>query len=115
MYAIRNHNGEIGLISPDGTLEKVPSAGVWASLLRSGVVSGYHQETDGTVWNALTSHTAAVRAREANVDVSTVASQVATLVGPMIQDALTEVDGVDEAAIAASVVDLIGKRLTDPI
>lgn len=88
MHAIRNHDGSIGLVKPDGTLEPVPSIGLWNVLLRCGAVAGYHQETDGTVWNALTAHTARVRAAAAGVDVADVAARVAALVVPAVVDAI---------------------------
>lgn len=97
-YAIRNHNGSIGLIGPDGTLTPISSAGIWASLLRAGFVDGFHQENDGTVWNALTAHTAQVRYAERlaagdPLDEGKISQELAALLVPAVVDAVKAVPG----------------------
>jgi hypothetical protein len=63
LTAIRNYDGSLGIIGPDGLLYPISDITTWSSYLRLGIVqqqpngSFYLQQTDGTVWNALTRHT----------------------------------------------------------
>lgn len=65
LIGIRNHDGSLGLIDSAGVLHPISDIGLWNSYVRLGIVqqqpdgSYWLQQTDGTVWNALTVRTAA--------------------------------------------------------
>lgn len=89
-FALRNYNGSIGLVQPDGTLDPL-NIEDWNALLRSGYVDGYKQEPDGTVWNILTGRTARLRAvAPVNVDTNEVATKIAALLVPAVIEGLPE-------------------------
>jgi len=86
LRAIRNGDGSgsIGLVNDDGTLDGLTGED-YDALTRVGLLTGYHQEGDGTVWNILTARTARLRAHTDDVDEAAVAKQLAPLViGPLM-------------------------------
>lgn len=109
MKAIRNGDGSgsIGTVSPDGTLDGLTLA-EFDSLKRIGMLGdpGYVQESDGTVWNALTARTVRIRAVQ-SADPAALAASVAALVIPALAAefgtragfTLADIQNASEAAI----------------
>jgi GH25 family lysozyme M1 (1,4-beta-N-acetylmuramidase) len=118
LNAIRNYEGSIGIVDDAGLLHPISDINLWDSYLRLGIVKEqtpgvfWLQQGDGTVWNALASHTVTVAAQRAAVDPATIAASLAPLlVGPLL-DAL-KASGVEltpaviEAAAAQAIAHLV--------
>lgn len=132
LTAIRNHDGSLGIIDSAGLLHSISDQGLWNVYLRLGIVEKqadgqfWLQQTDGTVWNALTARTVAagqaltevhatvtrpvlrdgkpVSQIQDNADTGTLARQIVSTTGA-VQSAITAkiVSGVDPAAVEAAV------------
>jgi hypothetical protein len=93
LNALRNYDGSIGIIDDSGLLNPLTSEGEWNSYLRIGIVkqqadgSYWIQQSDGTVWNALTAITARVNAQRAG-DPKALAQATSALIVPAVIAAL---------------------------
>jgi len=108
LNAIRNHDGSIGLIDEGGLLYPISDEGLWNCYLRLGIVQQqpdgtfFLQQTDGTVWNALSTRTARVLAARSSADPKAIAASLAPLLIPTITTALGEAGSLTAAQVEAA-------------
>jgi hypothetical protein len=108
LQALRNYDGSIGIIDDAGLLHPL-SLGEWNCYLRLGIVqqqadgSYWLQQTDGTVWNALTTLTARVRAAQSG-DPKALSQTTAALVVPAVIAGLQAAgaSGITQAEVEAA-------------